>query len=285
MDLDISTHPVVCDMVDYQGKYCNIDTPGKSLNTINDFNSSPIQDFSYNFNSWGYRDQDFQQYIGKKVNLCIGDSMTLNFGGPATHSWPSQLAKRFHIPTLNFGMASAGNDAMLEIHSKLAEIFDVQNVFVMYSYFHRRFLQGNFTKSAWPDDNENFVFFKSKRLKNCFECALPSWCWTQEEKQFLRKQKIYFLDMPYVSLFKDYQTMDRKFIVKDVYERLQGPDWPTVDQFVKGADPHPDMFTENFGRFVSTKIYTNRDGHHLNFEANEIYANYLYQQWKQNNES
>lgn len=286
----------------YHNKFSGLDTPGRSISSSRDFKEYPIQDFDYQFNSWGFRGPEYEQYIGKPVNICLGDSFTVNVGGPVEHSWCSQLAKHFTIPTLNLGMDGAGNDAIKLVYTRACKLFNVQNTFVVYSYLHRRLIDKEFTQGVLSN-NENFEYFLEHRILNAIECALPSWCWTQEEKQFLRqyntiisfnkllqfiklrKQKIYFLDMPYVSLFKDYQTMDRKFIVKDVYERLLGPDWPTVDQFVKGADPHADMFTKNFGRFVSTKIYINRDGHHLNFEANEIYANYLYQQWKQNNES
>jgi hypothetical protein len=57
-----------------------------------------------------------------------------------------------------------------------------------------------------------------------------------------------------------------------------------LEQFVKGAEPHLEMLTE-FGEFLSAKkIYTNRDGHHMNQQANKIYADYFYNQWKIKNE-
>ena len=56
-------------------------------------------------------------------------------------------------------------------------------------------------------------------------------------------------------------------------------------EFINGADPHPDMFTKEFGQFIFNGGYTNRAGHHMNQEANKIYADYFYNQWKIKNES
>jgi len=277
--------------LNYHNKYSGMDSPTKSERSQCDFEEYPIQDFDYRYNSWGFRGPEYKQYIGKPVNICLGDSFTVNLGGPIKHSWYSQLAEQFdipnrysYIPTVNLGMDGAGNDAIQLLYRRACKLFNVQNTFVMYSYLHRRLDKNIFRQDVY-EDKENFEYFLKHRILNAIECALPGWCWTDEEKKFLSHQGIYFLDVPIVSYFSDNQTIDRRFIVEDVYERLRGPDWPTLEQFIQGAEPHPDMFTKQFGQFVSDYLYTNRDGHHLNFKANEIYANYLYQQWKQNNES
>lgn len=287
MDLDTTTHPVVCDMVNYRGRYCGMDKPGNNYISKEAFLSYPVQDFSYNFNSWGFRAEDFEQYRGKPVNLCLGDSMTLNWGGPIEHSWPSQLAKHFDFPTLNFGVAAAGNDAILKIYQSAIQLFDVQNVFVMYSYFHRRLINGKFVKDAITDDVEDFAYFNDIRINNSYECALPGWNWAigdrdfLSEKKFLTDNEIYFLDIEFVNHFSEYQNIDRQYIIKDLYNKLKGRDWPSYDRFVTGADPHPDMLTRKFDLFVGNGMYTNRDGHHLSYTANEIYANYLHTKWSQ----
>ena len=63
----------------YTNKYSGFDTPGFSSP---DFNEYPIQDFDYQFNSWGFRGPEYDQYVGKAVNICLGDSFTVNVGGP-----------------------------------------------------------------------------------------------------------------------------------------------------------------------------------------------------------
>ena len=131
-NLDIKTYPFVLKRINYQGQCCGIDTPGESAVSSRDFWEYPIQDFDYQFNSWGFRGEDFEQYIGEKVNICLGDSMAVNIGGPVEHSWPSQLAEHFDIPTLNLGMNAAGNDAIKLVCDRACELFNVQNIFVMY---------------------------------------------------------------------------------------------------------------------------------------------------------
>ena len=241
-----------------------------------------VQDFDYQFNSWGFRGPEYTQYIGKQVNICLGDSFTVNVGGPIEHSWCSQLAEYFDIPTLNLGMDGAGNDAIRLVYERACKIFDVQNTFVMYSYLHRRLVGDKFTVQGYSN-SENFKYFLEHRIPNVFEYTLPGWNYTDEERQFLSEIEIYFLDVPLY--FSDNQEIYRKFISEDAYNNLRGQDWPTLEQFIQGAAPHPDMFTKEFGNFVSDKKCRNRDGHHMNQEANKIFADYFYNQWKQKNES
>ena len=118
MHLDINEYLSVPNMINYQGQYCGTDSPGKSSCSLRDFKEYPIQDFDYKFNSWGFRAEDFEQYLGDKVNICLGDSITVNIGGPVEHSWCGQLAEYFDIPTLNLGMSAAGNDAMKLVYNR-----------------------------------------------------------------------------------------------------------------------------------------------------------------------
>ena len=268
----------------YSNTTSGIDHPNKSGRTSKDWHAYPVQDFNYQFNSWGFRGPEYTQYIGNPVNICLGDSFTVNVGGPIEHSWCSQLALHFDIPTLNLGMDGAGNDAIRLVYNRACEIFDVQNTFVMYSFLHRRLVDNRFIQQV-HNDSENFKYFLEHRIPNIFECALPSCNWSNEEKQFLSNLKIYFFDIPYVLYFFDNQEMDRKLIDKESYNAFKGSEWPTLEQFVQGAEPHPEMLTEKFGKFTSGLIYRNRDGHHMNQEANKIYADYFYNQWKQRNES
>ena len=269
----------------YHNKFSGIDTPGKSNSSSRDFWEYPIQDFDYQFNSWGFRGEEYERYIGLPVNICLGDSFTVNVGGPIEHSWCSQLAENFDIPTLNLGMDGAGNDAIKLVYYRACEVFDVQNTFVMYSYLHRRLVDKQFEQVVVVNDTENFEHFLEHRISDVIECALPDWNWTNNERKFLKEQGIYYLDIPEVGLFSDHQSVDRKHIVKESYNNLRGPEWPTYKEFVNGAEPHADMFTKQFGQFLSYYLYTNRDGCHMNYDVNKEHANYLYTQWKLKNES
>ena len=269
----------------YHKKFSEMDTPGNNIlaMSVEDFHDYPIQDFDYQFNSWGFRGPEYKQYISNPVNICLGDSFTVNIGGPIEHSWCSKLAEHFDIPTINLGMDGAGNDAIKLVYNRARKLFNVQNIFVIYSYLHRRIVDNKFIHFETNTNNtENFNYFLEQRIPDAIECALPGWTWSTDEKKFLSDKGIYFLDVPY---FSDHQTIDRRLIVKESYNILRGPDWPTLKEFVNGADPHPDMFTKQFGHFISYHTHTNRDGLHMNYDANKNYANYLYTQWRQKNES
>jgi len=268
-----------------------MDHPDKSARTTEEWYRFPVQNFDYKYNNWGFRGPNYEQYIGKPVNLCIGDSYTENTGGPIEHSWPSQLAQKFDIPTLNLGVAGAGNDTMRIIYERACKLFDVQNTFVIYSLFYRRLIDGRFLPEINKEqihnlsDEENFEYFFIQRLPqkpNVYECGIPEWDLTPTERKFLSDLGIYFLDELY---FSNFQTIDRKFINGDAYNSLRGEEWPTLEQFVQGADPHPDMLTKEYGKFISNVILGNRDGYHMNQLSNKLYADYFYNKWKQNNES
>ena len=269
----------------YNGKTNFLDSPDRAFLGREYWENHPVNDFEYNYNSWAFRGPEYDQYKGKPVNICLGDSFTANIGGPIEHSWCSQLALKLNIPTLNLGVDGAGNDTIRIVYERALNYFDVQLTFVMYSYFHRRLHNGEHNIHVVKSDNENFEFFKQNRLKNIYECALPSWCWSQNEIFYLQTQQIYFLDTQNELFSKD-PEIDRICVVKESYNNLKGPDWPTYTEFINGADPHQDMFLDTFGLFLNSKLqYLCRDGLHMNYNANKIYADYLYQQWKQNNES
>jgi hypothetical protein len=269
----------------YRNTTSGMDHPNRSKRTSEDWYACPVQDFDYQFNSWGFRGPEYTQFIGKPVNICLGDSFTVNVGGPIEHSWCSQLALHFDVPTLNLGMDGAGNDAIRLVYDRACKTFDVQDTFVMYSYLHRRLVGNKFTRQVYTD-SENRKYFLKQRVSNAIECALPGWNWSDEEKRILSELEIYFFNIPLY--FSDNQEIDRKFIDVDAYNNLKGSGWPTLEQFVQGAEPHPEMLTEEFGNFLSNIMYNihkNRDGHHMNQQANKIYADYFYNQWKLKNES
>tara|TARA_B100000902_G_C27301519_1_gene913104 strand:+ start:55 stop:915 length:861 start_codon:yes stop_codon:yes gene_type:complete len=265
----------------FRGKFSGLDDPIETPEGADYWYAYPVQDFDYQHNSWGFRGPEYEQYIGKPVNICLGDSFTVNIGGPIEHSWCSQLAQRFDIPTLNFGMDGAGNDAIKLVYNEVSQAFDVVNCFVMYSYLHRRLVDGFFT-SKLHEHEDNVAHFLSNRLHNVHEAAIPSIMYDNKELQLLEDLGIYSQPIERLECFSD---QHRSLIDQDTYEILQGSTWPTYKEFMKGAEPHPDMYSEQFGKFVlKTVTYANRDGFHSNKETNKVYADYFYNQWKLKNE-
>ena len=64
--------------------------------------------------------------------------MLLTQGDVVENAWPQQLNRRTQLPTLNLGLDGAGNDTIKLIYDRACKIFNVENVFVMYSFFLRR---------------------------------------------------------------------------------------------------------------------------------------------------
>lgn len=273
----------------YTSLYSGMDHPRESLVTEKDWHAYPVQDFDYKFNSWGFRGPEYNNYIGKPVNICLGDSFTVNVGGPIEYSWCSQLAKNFDIPTLNLGMDGASNDAIKLVYDRACEIFDVRHTFVMYTFMHRRLQNKKFIHYVTENDNENLQHFLNHRIPNATEAGLVKRCYTDNEFYLLSNLGIYIFEEPHQCYVDCKDTVDQNrpaYISKDSYNKIRGGSWPTFKEFIKGADPHPDMFTKELGDFVENRLlYTNRDGYHMNKDINKVYADYFYTQWKEKNES
>jgi len=175
----------------YRNDYDGMDSPdapwplGLGYRPRGWWKNYPIQDFNYKYNSWGFRGPEYEQYLGKQVNICLGDSFTVNIGGPIEHSWPTQLGKLlWDFPILNLGMDGAGNDAIRIVYDRACKLFDVQNAFVMHSYFHRRFEDNKFIhhRNCLTTDWQNTKhLIESMDGMDAFCGFIPDWCYSYEE--------------------------------------------------------------------------------------------------------
>ena len=266
----------------YTSNTSGMDHPDRSQRTTKEWHAYPVQDFDYKFNSWGFRGPDYKQYIDKKVNICLGDSFTVNVGGPIEHSWCSQLALHFDVPTINLGMDGAGNDAIRLVYDRACDLFDVQNTFVMYSYLHRRLKNNDFIHVGCLDHYENIKLFEKNMLQDAIYTFLPSWCWDHEELDYLQnRHKNNLYNLPYSkSLSKSLSSLSYKQFSKKTYNRWKGPDWVPYDEFTKGITnktmQDDEIFISNIGKRWDS---VNRDGLHLNQSANKIVADFLWSQY------
>jgi len=239
------------------------------------FKTYQYQDFDYQFNSWGFRGPEYDQYIGTPVNICLGDSFTLNMGGPIEHSWPSLLQKKYAIPCLNLGLNGAGNDTIRLVYDRACKLFDVQNTFVVYTFINRR-LENKRFRSDLHEHQDNINHFEKHFIPNAYFNFIPHWCWTSEEMDYIFSKASYYLDTK--EDFWD-SKMPRGLVSKGCYQDKQGEDWCSYEEFIAGADPHPDVFTEEFGLRTNVfQLHNNRDGYHLDILANQKLADNLYSQ-------
>lgn len=211
------------------------------------YNSFPP--FEYSFNSWAFRGPEYNQYLGKPVNICLGDSFTVNIGGEIEDSWPSQLAKKLEIPTINLGMHGAGNDAIRLVYDRACKLLDVQETFVMYSYFHRRLIDKEFTHyglsnllaSPTPaSDYENQVYFTENMIVEAHEAFIPNWCYTDEERYLIDNhphfdyphgEKKLWVNRDFHHMNKELNGKVAEYFYDEFKEMKKWPGWgaPTVD--------------------------------------------------------
>lgn len=258
-----------------------LDDPAHSWRGADDWHAYPLKDFVYSFNSWAFRGKDYAQYKGKPVNICLGDSFTLNVGGPIEHSWPSQLSENFDIPTLNFGIDGAGNDMIKLLYAYLIDYFDVQATFVMYSFFHRRY--DNSSKSlvytGCLDDRENFSYFENNKLTNVYYTFLPHWCWSSSEEDYISSNYKSHL-FPHNTHNLNFLNNNRSlFISAEKYNNFKGQDWPTYKEFINNSMLEDWAYREIFvTQFNNLFHCVNRDGFHLDYAGNKMVCNYFLSQ-------
>ena len=160
----------------------------KTVQCEHAFNLTPLP-YVCEFNSWGFRDQEFDAFIDKRVNICLGDSFVVNQGDVVENAWPQQLNQRTQLPTLNLGLDGAGNDTIKLIYNRACKIFDVANVFVMYSFFHRRLVDNVLTQCDVEefDFYSNIAHFEKNFVPFAHYTFNPEWCWNDEEADYIRQ--------------------------------------------------------------------------------------------------
>ena len=258
-----------------------MDSPKVAWRSNKEWHNYPTKDYAYSFNSWAFRGNDYSQFKNQPVNICLGDSFVLNLGAPIEHSWPSQLTNHLDIPTLNLGVDGAGNDTIRMVYDYAVNYFDVKNTFVMYSFFHRRY--DKTTRELKHDvysDKENIEYFNKHKLKNVHYTFLPPWCWSNSEKEHLRKY--------YFNQYGLYENFDSNFVDKnrelytssDKYNFVKGVDWPLYDNFVNGETLNDCVYDEIFVSELKHELFypVNRDGFHLNYLGNKLVCDYFLNQ-------
>lgn len=86
--------------------------PKFTVDTLYPDNSRTIE---YKFNSLGYRDVEWNDYVLNNSIWCIGHSDVLGLGVPVNDRWSSVLSHNSKIATINLGIAGAGWDTISRI--------------------------------------------------------------------------------------------------------------------------------------------------------------------------
>ena len=254
--------------------------------------SHPVRDFDYTFNSWGFRaDYDYEalNVDGKKAKiiLAIGDSFTMNVGGPLEHSWPSLLQERVNLPVLNGGVDGLGPDSYHLIVEKMRKYFDVQHTFCLFN------LHGGATAEQMADANtteQKIHILKSYEWPHGSEIAfIPPWCWKKDMSDILFSHfpdaHAYMKDVPFNFSEIPYDMF--QLLVKTDYLQYSTSKWPSIDAIYTQLAMHNNMdnMLSDEDRYFFLKaimpncksyFYRNRDFRHMSKMTNQMVADHFY---------
>jgi hypothetical protein len=264
------------------------------------------RNYQYKFNDWGFRNNDnFEQYrkevYADKVNVCIGDSFSINVGGPQEHAWPQQLSKKLQIPTLNLAIDGLSVFHYRSLVDKCKELFNVNQVFVLYNLFEdtdrEELNRTNVMSSIISDYNAKFL------KKHCWVYDAywqfdPPWTFDKDELQclyehfpeahnYLKTIQTNFSDVD-INLLLEIDALRNK------YYEMAGSSWISyekfcetvliginvLDYFSTSVDKHliNEFLSAHFVPTTKQMLLTNRDGRHLSLMVNQALADYFYQQ-------
>lgn len=270
-------------LINYHNPTYGMDCPKLCVYGRDWWHLYPVQDFDYKFNSWGFREQELSTLKNQPVILCVGDSMLVNLGGPIHYSWPSLLQNKFDIPVINLGTPAVGNDGIRNIYEQAIDYFDVRATFVMYSHFHRRIGKNMNLTSNYYSDEENLHHFDCNRLSDAIECAIPYWCFSPSERAYLDELDIFYIKESDFN-YDEFKKIPRKFsIFKDAYKKCINKGWPSYKQYIYSDLDYDHIMDNYIHLFIDKRAgFVNRDGWHCNFRTNQLIAERLYRQYKEN---
>lgn len=286
-------------------RFCNrslptpfkLDSPEQCLLGKEYWNAYPENSYTYNFNSWGFRDCDFEQYMKEntdiKVNICIGDSFTMNIGGPAEHSWPYLLSKKLSAPTINVGIDCLSSLHYQNVLTKYRKLLNVDRVFLLYNLYDDSDIPNRIKTAQEIQQN-------AKLLKH--HCWIPGAYW-----QFVPPWTIFKDELPCVyehfpeahnymrNVNLDWKNIDYQLamscqVLANEYQKIAGVDWVNYSKFIELLiidpnylfnqfhDAHDQrLIREYLNTHVSKLLLTNRDGWHMSRQVNQALADYFYQ--------
>jgi hypothetical protein len=268
--------------------------------------SYPTKEINYTFNSWGFRDSDYEQYrkeiTNQKINICIGDSFTLNIGGLQEHSWPALLSKYFDCPTVNISVDGMSAYYFQSVVDKCKQSVNVDKIFVLYNIFDDNQLVSdavNRVVAPASDIDQKLIFLKTHCwIHDAYWQFIPPWVIAKDELKYLYQ---HFPDAH--AYLKNnvlrYQDVDINTILSIVplrqkYNEFAGSTWMPYEQFCKLCLVNADVvqhfdsdvdkrlvrefLSDHFNITVKKMLLTNRDCVHMNKKINQQLADYFYQQ-------
>jgi hypothetical protein len=145
--------------------------------------------FTYNFNSHGFRCEEFTTH---STIMFLGCSYTFGTGIPSDTSWPELIAKKLNMHCANLGQGAGSNDTMFRLCHGWIDVINPKIIFALHppgirfemvNEQHLHYLsptwghqQRNFIIEWSTDDNNNYF----NALKN--NLAIENLCKTKNIK-------------------------------------------------------------------------------------------------------
>ena len=282
-----------------------VDNPEWCLLGQNYWKNYTCQPYQYQFNDWGFRDQNnFEQYRKEvypdKVNIAIGDSFTINIGGSQEHAWPQLLSNKLQVPVLNVSVDNLPSYYFLSIANKCKQLFNVDKIFVLYNLFDDVDKTTLLKQSNTSVDIYNRATFLKKHcwIFDAYWQFTPPW--TIDSDQLIQLYNCFPQAHDYLKNTKiDSCSIDIKYLLNcdDLrlnYYKISGASWISYEKFCESlliGETVMQYFNNNVDQnlintFLSKHFFptvqkillANRDGYHMSLLSNGLLADYFYQQ-------
>lgn len=128
---------------------------------------------SYDYNSRGFRDSEWPETITelKRSIWCLGDSFTVGLGSDVANIWPSLLAKKTNLRTINVSLDGASNDWISRHACEILKAVSPQYMVIHWSYTHR--CESSDTRLS-DEDRRIYFDYLEARSKEFYEKNLDN---------------------------------------------------------------------------------------------------------------
>jgi len=167
---------------------------------------------TYQFNSRGFRDQEWPTDL-KNAVWCLGDSVTVGIGSPLEHTWPGQLSKLSARRTINLGIRGTNNQAIAEMANTVLREVQPKNMIIIWSFLERRPID---TSDLLRDVHSRRLIAPNIDHIRYFEQCL----------NLIDHNNTNIIHAFVPNCFPMHCNT-----INHLWDKLRGPDWPSVPQY------------------------------------------------------
>jgi len=255
-------------------------------------------EYTYSYNSWGVRDQQFKPLYGKNVIICVGDSFTTNVGAPVNESWPALLQAKYNIPVIQLSLSKLQFQNIQVLVDKAKEFFIVNDIFILSSIYNEEYRatnQTNLISTLVPTDIEQNINVMKEYawVQGAHYQFDPPWSFLKSELPVLY-EKIpdahAYLKFPLDLRELNFNAVVNCIKFKNIYNEIGGNNWIPWQEFCKNLlliqyntiqlFPKVDhaRIRVYINSVIASSIYRSRDGWHFSKYTNQLLADYFYNQ-------